>query len=285
MAKRSRIEKPIFAFLIIILGGFFGYSMLIEPHALTVETNEFSFGNLPDGFDNLKIVFLADFHAYDETSLNRIKSAVDMTNSLTPDIVILGGDFVSNASENEPDPLKYIAPSMEIFKQLKAKHGIFAVLGNHDFHIDADAVAKGLTDIGVTLLRNSHKRITINKKHIYILGIDDLFSGGGDIKKSQVGMKYPDAFTILVSHMPEAVFEAQDLGIDLVLSGHTHGGQVRVPFYMKVIKGRFIFSDMIRGRYDMDDTAVYVSRGIGTSILPMRFLSKPEVTKIVLSKK
>ena len=97
-------------------------------------------------------------------------------------------------------------------------------------------------------MRNYHKRINIKKEYIYILGIDDLYSGRGSVKKSLVGMRYPDAFKILLSHIPDAAFELEGAGIALVLSGHTHGGQIKFPFYKSYVKDKFIFSDFIEGR-------------------------------------
>jgi predicted MPP superfamily phosphohydrolase len=284
MKSNSKTGLLILAVFFILISALITYSVCIESKDIVLETIELSFKTLPKNFNGYKVAMLSDLHYDGEPSADIIKRAVDMANGIKPDIILLAGDFVSDLKD--PDVSKgNIAPCMDILKELRAGSGIFAVLGNHDNMIGADEIAKALAGIGVTVLRNSHERIDKNKQHIYILGTDPIYLGAGSVKKSLVGIKYKDAFKILLSHIPDAVFEAESSGgIPLVLSGHTHGGQVKLPFYKSFIKGRFIFSDLIEGRYDFKDTILYITRGLGTILVPARFLSKPEVTEIILTK-
>ena len=210
MDKKARLALLFIGIIFAAITASVLYSIFFEPKNIVLEKVELSFKSLPKSFDGYKIALLSDMHYGDNTDRETIKKAIDIANGLKPDIIFLAGDFISGSVEN-------IKPCMELIKKLKAKKAIFAVLGNHDHWIDADAVTKALKDIGVKVLRNYHKRINIKKEYIYILGIDDLYAGQGSVKKSLVGIKYPGAFKILLSHIPDAAFEVEGTGISLVV--------------------------------------------------------------------
>jgi predicted MPP superfamily phosphohydrolase len=277
MKRKGKIISFSGVILLISIAVLLVYSLHIEPKSLVVEKKVFKFYRLPKNFDGYKIALISDLHYDGESSAELVKEAVKSVNRFEPDIILLAGDYVTFSKES-------IEPCMEILKELKAKTGIFAVLGNHDHSVGAMEVSDALRGIGASILMNSHKRINREKEHIYIVGVDDIYWGVGNIKKALVGMKYKNDFKILLSHIPDAAYEAETLMLDLVLSGHTHGGQIKFPFYKSFIKGRFIFSDLIEGEYTIGNTMLYVTRGLGTIGLPARFMSKPEVTEITLKR-
>lgn len=228
---------------------------------------------LPDAFRGLRIVQLTDIHHglyFPETALNLV---VELTNKLSPDIVALTGDFVTRSRN-------YIEPVAEILSGLTATEGVFAVLGNHDFRVGADEIASALSRNGIQVLRNRHVTLRRRSQRLCLAGIDD-FLYRADLSRAMHGIS-DHTPTVLLSHNPAIIEDAARMGISLVLSGHTHGGQIRLPF-LGCVYGRSD-EDMRfkRGRDSLRDTQIYVSRGLGTVVLPIRYGCPSEIPHFVL---
>ena len=257
-----------------VLGGAagVGYVTKIEPEWLSVEQQSISLPGLPAGLDGYKIVQLSDFHLYPFTSIDLIEKTVARTNELGPDLVVLTGDYVLETAASIFD----LAPELA---KLNPRHGIFAVLGNHDHWTEAAVVKQGLAEKGIELLHN--RGVLLNESQFLLAGVDDLWSGTPDIEGALANWR-EGVPTILLAHEPD--FADDFLGdgrIQLQLSGHTHGGQVRVPGVGPVVLPRY-GQKYHNGLYQVGSSQVYVNRGIGIIGPAVRLNCPPEITEFVL---
>lgn len=240
-----------------------------------IEVSEHRIGlaHLPDAFRGLRIVQLTDIHHgiyFPETALNLV---VELANQLNPDIVALTGDFVTRSRN-------YIEPVAEILSGLRATEGVYAVLGNHDFRVGAGEIAGALSRNGIEVLRNRHVTIRRRGQKICLAGIDD-YLYGANLPRALRGIPEGTS-TVLLSHNPAIIQDASKVGVSFVLSGHTHGGQVRLPFIGCVYGRSAEQMRFKRGRDSLRGTQIYVSRGLGTVVLPVRYGCPPEIPHFVL---
>ena len=244
---------------------------LAEANTLTVEKVKIYLERLPKNLEGFRIVQLSDVHHSPFTHLDFIKRAVEISNELKPDMFVLTGDFVSH----EPE---YIAPVAEVLGELKSEFGSFACLGNHDHWTDAEQVTKSLRDAKIPVLINEGFRFTARDASFWLCGVDDYMAGTVDLRAALRG-SFPDEMKLLLAHNPKSLARAARAGIDLILSGHTHGGQVRLRDEEKKILPRRKFAS---GLYRRKDSQIYITRGIGTVVLPVRFGCPPEISLIEL---
>jgi uncharacterized protein len=228
---------------------------------------------LPDAFRGFRIIQLSDIHHGVFLPGEILRHVVETVNELKPDLVAVTGDFVTYSRA-------YIDPVSEILASVKANHGVFAVLGNHDFRVGAEEISQSLERSGIEVLRNTHTRLRRRGQSLYLAGIDD-WNYRPDLPRAIRGIP-SDASTILLSHNPAIIRAAAKENIGLVLSGHTHGGQVNLPF-LGTIWGRT--PEKLRfkvGWARLGRTQIYVSRGIGTIVLPLRFRCPAEIPQLAL---
>lgn len=228
---------------------------------------------LPGEFAGLRIVQISDIHHGLFLPKEWLSQAVQQANQLNPDIIALTGDFVTYSRRN-------IAPAAELLGRLRARYGVYAVLGNHDFRVDADGVTQALRRQHIDVLRNRHIVIRHGKAPLYLAGVDD-YGYGADLRRAVRGIP-PDAATVLLAHNPRVIHLASRRGVSLVLSGHTHGGQVNLPL-LGTIYGRS--PERLRFKVGWDRlgaTQIYVSRGIGTIVLPWRLRCPAEISHLEL---
>lgn len=244
---------------------------LAEANTLTIERIKIRLKRLPKNLDGLRIVHLSDIHHSPFTSLEHISDAVRIANELKPDMFVLTGDFVSH----EPE---YIAPMAEVMGKLESEFGSYACLGNHDHWTDAELVTKHLRWANVKVLINEGFRFTAYGASFWLCGVDDYMVGQTDLRSALRG-SFPDEMKMLLAHNPKTLNRAARASVDLMLSGHTHGGQVRLRDEEKKILPRRKFAS---GLYRRKDTQVYITRGIGTVVLPVRFGCPPEISLIEL---
>jgi len=244
---------------------------LAEANTLTTEKIIIALKHLPKNLNGFRIVHLSDIHHSPFTSLEHITRAVEIANSLKPDMFVLTGDFVSHESD-------YIAPMAKVMGTLKSEFGTFACLGNHDHWTDADLVTNSLRGENITVLINEGFRFAARGASFWLCGVDDYMVGRTDLRSALRG-SFPDEMKILLAHNPKILYRAARASVDLMLSGHTHGGQVKIRNEEKRILPRRKFAS---GLYRRKDTQVYITRGIGTVVLPVRFGCPPEVSLIEL---
>lgn len=258
----------IFASLIILLLLAICYSFL-EPYWLEIKNIDITDEDIPEAFHELKIVFVTDIHHGPFCSRERVKKLVNTVNKLKPDMIFLGGDYVYRDN-------KYIKPVFEELKNLYAPEGKFGVLGNHDHWQSKSLTLQSMKYAGIIDLDN--RALWINRKgeKIKIGGVGDLMTDTQDLKPTVKDVKEKD-FVILLSHSPDYAEELTDNKIDLMLSGHTHGGQITffglwTPFIPSKYGDRYR-TGIINTKY----TQLIVSNGTGTVIKPVRFCARPQI--------
>jgi len=277
--KKSKNKKYYLFFL--ILPVLFLLWFFIEPLTITIKEYTISSSEIPVEFDNYEIIFLSDIHCNSDFNLNRIKNFEDKVNTLNADMIILGGDY---ANRNN-----YLEPVFKSIGNIKAKDGIYGVLGNYDYTANTykgyDEIRDVMHKYGITPLINDYALIKREDKTLKIIGIEYLlYIDKG--RMNELMLETNDSnFVILASHSPDVVYYIENMsGIDLILSGHTHGGQVTL--FGKWTSDVFVGtkSNYLSGLYIKDNTNIIVSNGIGTSIFPIRFFSFPQIVKITLKK-
>jgi len=228
---------------------------------------------LPEAFSGLHVVQISDIHHGLFLPQKWLTDAVQQTNRLKADIVVLTGDFVTYSRAN-------IEPAAEILGRLSARYGVLAVLGNHDFRVGADAVTLALRRRRIEVLRNQHVAVQFGGASLYVAGVDD-YGYGADVRRAVRGIPR-EAATVLLAHNPRIISLASRQGVSLVLAGHTHGGQVNLPL-LGTVYGRS--PERLRYKIGWDrlgTTQIYVSRGIGTIVLPWRVRCPAEITRLEL---
>lgn len=265
MTRREFLTRSLALGALIGLGG---DAIAFEPRYPVLTSYDVALPNLPGELDGFRIVQLSDIHRRRITPDSVIRRAVELANSTNADVAALTGDFVGKDLDD-------IDPCFEMLSELRTRLGSYAILGNHDHWLDADVVSRSIVSHGITLLNNANAKIAEN---LYFVGIDDEWAGEPDVETAMLGLE-EKVCCVMLSHIPEAIdlFEGHS---GLVLSGHTHGGQVKLPSLRWVPDANP--TRYVEGWYRKDRMLMYVSRGVGMSILPLRFRCRPEVTLFVL---
>ncbi len=245
---------------------------LDEANSLTIEQVRINLNRLPKTLDGFRIVHLSDIHHSPFTSLEHINRAVEIANELKPDMFVLTGDFVSHERE-------YIEPMAHAMGNLQSEFGTFACLGNHDHRTDAESVTRHLREAKITVLINEGFRFSARGASFWLCGVDDYSVGKPDLRLALRG-SFPDEMKLLLAHNPKFLYRAARASIDLMLSGHTHGGQIRLREDERKILPR---RKSASGLYRRKDSQMYITRGIGTVVLPVRFGCPPEISLLELS--
>ncbi|MBV9924726.1 MAG: metallophosphoesterase [Acidobacteria bacterium] len=245
---------------------------LAEPYQLAVERHAIGLKRLPRALDGLRIVHLSDIHHSPFTGREQVERAVEVANSLQPDVIALTGDYVSHERE-------YVQPCAEMLGRLKARRGVYACLGNHDNWVDADLVTDLFTLAGIRVLNNEGLRFEDRGASFWLAGVQDTMVGLEDLPLALAGSS-ADEMKLLLAHNPVILRRAARAGCDLVLSGHTHGGQVTWRSERSA-SGR-VRRRILRGLGRRGETQIYVTRGLGTVVLPVRYGCLPEVSLLTL---
>jgi len=243
--------------------------------ARRIEVNEFRvpIARLGRELDGLRIVHLTDIHHGLYFSAEALLAAVELANSLEPDVVALTGDYVSYSRN-------FAHSAGELLGGLRARRGVFAVLGNHDFRVGAELVTRALRRHGIEVLRNRHTVLRSGGSQLHLAGVDDLWYNPNLPRAlASIPRGWP---VILLSHNPRIVAAAAHFSVDLVLSGHTHGGQVRVPFLERMREENQARRRFHVGWDSWGRTRIYISRGIGTIVVPVRWACPPEIPVFTL---
>ncbi|WP_100011199.1 metallophosphoesterase [Lentibacillus sediminis] len=275
MSRRAFLKKALGSLLAFVglSGGTYYYAREMEPAMLSINEQEILSGRIPAAFQNYRIVQFSDTHIGFHYTLEQFRGLIAKINELEPDLLLFTGDLV-----DEPHIYNWNQNIVEHLSALKAKDGKYWIYGNHDHGgYGTDILLDVMEEGGFNLLRNSHTTIQKNRERIVLAGIDDLMLGRPDLRETLANAN-PDLFTILLAHEPDFADIAKDYPVDVQLSGHSHGGQVRFPFighlYTPVYAEKYV-----QGKYVLNDGnfTVHVNSGIGTTRLPYRFLCRPEI--------
>ena len=262
---------------------------IVDRNDIEITHRAFEIPNLHEAWNGKTITFLSDIHSGPFMGLDELRNIVKVVNGLKSDLIVIPGDFVTSHVGEIP-------PFIEAMSELKAPLGVFACTGNHDYYAGVDAVSAALEQLGFGLLRNENARLTIDNQPLYLIGVDDddakevkQFTQGksaGHIEAAFRGV--PDgSASILLCHKPYLFEEFAKTNVGLMLSGHTHGGQIVLGrFGRSVLAFSSVASSYVEGIYLPEEstskTQMYVSRGIGVVGLPIRINCPPEITQITL---
>lgn len=268
--------------ILIYLFAFFTLWLLIEAQTYRVRRVKIKNSKLPKSFNGFKIVFISDIHYGELFRSKRLVRIVNRINKLDPDIIIIGGDYLDISVKSKKDLSKYLDIEFEIIRKLKAKQGIFTVLGNHDYYKRRESLLDAINSSSLKLLKNTKGFINIGEDSIELIGLDDLVKG-----KPEVNMLKENSnnFTIAISHNPDFFSDYKNLiNYDLGLSGHTHGGQVTffglyAPYTSSKYGQRYVKKIVYE-----ENREIILTNGIGNGILPIRFFAIPELVEIRLEK-
>jgi hypothetical protein len=240
-----------------------------------VEWVKVPISGLPSALEGLRIVQISDIHLYPFTSIQLIKQAALAINVLQPDLLVLTGDYLWQR-------LEVIDALTQAVAQVNPRYGIFASMGNHDYALGGDYVKHSFARNHIRMLVNQNVPITHNGKTFYLAGVDDGFAGQPNWRETVAGVPY-SAPVVLLAHEPDLVNAfCGDPRLKLQLSGHTHGGQVRMFGLEMLIRpplGQFYDIGLQRVR----DTWLYTNRGLGTIAVPYRINCPPEITELTLT--
>jgi len=250
------------------LAGVGAYGAAYERHQIVKIARDLPVRGLPPALDGLRIGMITDVHHSAVVSAEDVTRAVMLLKDSSPDIVVLGGDYVSFFDRT------YVAPVAELLAPLaNAPQGSFAVLGNHD---DEKEMPAALASRGFTVLKDQRTKLTIRGERLDIAGIRFWTKTVGDMAAA---LKGTGGTTILLAHDPRRLVEAASLDVQLVLSGHTHGGQVVLPGLGALAGRKF---PVLAGSAQKENTSIFVSRGVGTVYVPVRINCPPDVALLTL---
>ncbi len=229
---------------------------------------------LPAGWHGARIVQLSDLHAGRHITRERLQAIARRAARLKPDVLVVTGDIVHNSPA-------FARQAAEAIASIPTRHGIFACLGNHDFWAGPDAVERELTRAGIRVLRNDGVLLERGGDGLWLCGVDDVWSGLFNLPAALRG-KPEHAATVLLAHQPNTWALAQQLGVQLQLSGHTHGGQLALLWLHRSLSLARFITPFVAGLYRVGRSYLYVNRGAG-SVMPMvRLGARPEVTELTL---
>lgn len=251
------------------LAGMGSYGYLHERHALEVTREDVPIFDLPPSLAGLRIGLLTDTHRSYWVSHDDVFQAAARLMDERPDLIVLGGDYVTGGHRD------YVQPAAEALQKLAAPHGVFGILGNHD---DDRHMPAALASHGVEMLKDARTRVVVKGEALDLVGIRFWTKRSADIGSLVRGAT---GTVILLAHDPRRLFEAANYDIPLVLSGHTHGGQVVLPIVGAVAAAKF---PIVAGIGRRRKTTIFVSRGVGTVYVPVRVNCPPEVAVLTLQR-
>lgn len=279
----NKKTKRIILFIVTLIG--MSVFFYVQNNLISITRVDITSSKIPSTFKGFKILQISDLH--NKKFGNNQETLIQKVKGENPDVIVITGDLIDSKSYDAE-------VSMELIRELVKKYPIYFVTGNHEkWSGKYNDLEKELKKHHVTVLRNEHVTIHKGEQKINLLGIDDpAFVAGNrdegnvvkdEILKAKFEMK-PYAYNVLLSHRPEFLAEYANEKIDLVLSGHAHGGQVRLPFIGGLVApNQGIFPTYTAGLYEKQNTSMVVSRGLGNSVIPQRIFNRPELVVVQLN--
>jgi uncharacterized protein len=269
--KLRLYQKIALAFSLLLLAVYYVHDL--EPSWIEVRSVSLSLPHLAPEFSGYRIVQLSDIHADRWMTAQRIQKVVNQVNQMSPDLVVLTGDFVTRNAEQ-------YAPNLTVLKALTPKDRTLAILGNHDAWTNPDLVQKILEAADIDVLANQLVTLARGSQQLHIGGVDDVWAQRDRLQDVLAALPSRGA-AILLAHEPDFADTSAATGrFDLQLSGHSHGGQVRLPFMKWVLPP--LAHKYPEGQYQVGSMIQYTNRGLGSSGIPIRFNCRPEITIFTL---
>lgn len=254
------------------------YTTRVEPYRIGVTPVRVPLPHLPPAFEGFTIAHISDLHMGEWITQEHLSSMVSLVNGLQPDLVALTGDIASRRYTGLQGEITAVLDS------LRAREGVAATLGNHDHWVHAPTIRQAVLESQAALLWNTHMEIERGEERLYIVGVDDVWEREADLEEALEEVPLGPVPTVLLAHEPDyADLVAENGRIGLQLSGHSHGGQVRLPGIGAPVLPR-LGRKYDQGLYQIDTLRLYVNRGIGMSTPHVRFNCPPEITLITLTR-
>jgi len=277
--KRRSRSKIILLALLCCLAFLALWAFVIEPSRLVLRETRITLPSWPENLKGLRIAVISDLHAGSPfITLDKIHQIVEMTNAARPDLILLPGDFVIQGVPGG----KFMEPEVtaSALKGLRARFKVFATLGNHDWWYNGQRVKKSLETAGITVLENDAAMIERDGVAIWVVGISDKWEGKPDIA-SALARVNDSAPIIALTHNPD-IFPSIPARVALTIAGHTHGGQVALPIIGRPIVPSDFGERYAAGHIIEGSKHLFVTTGVGTSILPVRFRVPPEISLLTI---
>jgi predicted MPP superfamily phosphohydrolase len=252
------------------------YGNVVEAWAYEVTETVIRIKDLPERFEGFRIAQVSDVHHSRLVSIEEVRRVVALANETRADMVALTGDYTT-------DLPKYVEPCAEVLSELKAPEGVWAVLGNHDHRTAGPLTRQALRRRGIEVLTNQNTELRRGADVLQLAGVDDWGWGKADFARAMQGVDTSRP-SLLLSHEPMALDVPETRGVSLILSGHTHGGQINLPLVGSPAAYVWKHLRYLRGRYESEGTQLYVSRGTGVIGVPVRVGAPPEVAVIRLQR-
>jgi uncharacterized protein len=273
--KRRRFPRALQKLLLVVMAIFLGifYVHRVEPSWIEVRSVSMPLPHLAPAFSGYRVVQLSDIHADRWMTTDRIAKIVGQVNQLKPDLVVLTGDFVTHSAEE-------FSPNLAALSQLHSVDQTLAVMGNHDAWTNSTIVQSALEAAGVQVLNNQVAALQRKSAQLFIAGVDDVWAKRDRLDQVLAALPSEGA-AILLAHEPDFAEQSAATGrFDLELSGHSHGGQVKLPFVKRIVPP--LAYNYPIGQYKVGNMIQYTNRGVGMSGLPLRFNCRPEITVFTL---
>ena len=252
------------------------YGNLFEAWAYEVTETVIRVKDLPERFEGFRIAQVSDVHHSRLVSIEEVRRVVGLANAAGADLIALTGDYTTDRPE-------YVEPCAEALGELKAPEGVWAVLGNHDHRTDGLLTRAALRRRGIEVLTNQNTELRRGADVLQLAGVDDWGWGKADFARAMQGVDTSRP-SLMLSHEPMALDVPETRGVSLILSGHTHGGQINLPLVGAPAAYVWEHLKYLRGTYESEGTQLYVSRGTGVIGVPVRLGAPPEVAVIRLQR-
>ena len=271
---RRRFLRGLVATPLLAVSGVAAYARLVEPYNYFVSETDIFIDNLPERFEGFRITQLTDIHHSKILGLDEVQRVVRLAQQTKPDMFVLTGDYATTYR-------RYIEPCAETLSSLSAPEGVWAILGNHDHYTDPELTTRSLEHNHINVLNNRNTLVWRGPDVIQLSGIDDWSWNGTDWSKAFEGLS-TTVPTLLLSHQPSVLELEQTRNVALILSGHTHGGQINLPWLGA--PARFLTRDLkfAQGLFRYGNVQLYVSSGTGVIGVPVRLGVRPEIAVLRL---
>lgn len=251
-----------------------GYGGVFEAWDYELTETVVGIKDLPERFEGFRVVQVSDVHHGRLVPIEEVRRVVELANSARADMVALTGDYTTSLR-------RYVEPCAEALAELRAPEGVWAVLGNHDHNTDGPLTREALRRRGIEVLTNQNTTLRRGADLLQLAGADDWGWGKADFARAVQGLEKSRP-TLMLSHEPMALDVPETRGVSLILSGHTHGGQVTLPVVGSPAAYVWKHLKYLRGMYEDEGTQLYVSRGTGMIGVPIRIGARPEVAVLRL---
>jgi len=279
LSRKRKIIRGTALFLLLLLLGVGVWSFFIEPNRLVIHQEVIQIDNWPKDLSGLRIAVISDIHTGAPfVNDNKLREIVARTNQLNPDLIVLLGDYMSHDSWHshrvEPEV------TAAALKNLRAPLGVYSVLGNHDWWYNGEKVRAALEQNGIRVLEDEVAEIKWRNSSFWIAGLADLWTRPQRIQQT-VDKVPPGSTIVAITHNPD-IFPRLPRNVQILLAGHTHGGQVNIPLIGSPIEPSDFGQRYAAGHVFENDHHLFVTTGIGTSIIPVRFRVPPEIVVLMI---